>query len=190
MSSKSRLNHSLFFPLRFVVLLWLVYILELLLHMDLGLIFGIYPRQAFGIIGIFTSPLIHGNLMHLFSNSVPLLVLGSLLYFFYDRIAAVVFFNCYFLTGALVWIFARPFIHIGASGVIYGIAFFLLFIGIFRKDFLSVLISLGVAFFYGGMIWGVLPGIPGISWESHLIGAIVGVFTAFKYGNSNKISRY
>jgi membrane associated rhomboid family serine protease len=187
--AKSRFNNSLFFPLRFVVFLWFVFIFEVLMGIDLG-VFGIFPREPFGLIGIFAAPLIHGNYYHLVSNSLPLLVLGSLLFFFYDRIAPMVFFYCYFLTGILVWIFARPSFHIGASGLIYGIAFFLLFIGLFKKDFLSVLISLGVAFFYGGIVWGVLPSSPGVSWESHFMGAIVGVSCAIIFGNNKRVSKY
>jgi membrane associated rhomboid family serine protease len=187
--SGSRLSTSIFFPLRFVIFLWIIFFAEVIFNFDLS-IFGILPRTAFGIIGIFASPLIHGSYLHLVSNSVPLLILGTLLFFFYDRIAPLVFFYCYFLTGILVWLFARPSFHIGASGLIYGIAFFLLFIGLFKKDFLSVLISIGVAFFYGGIIWGVFPNSPEISWESHFLGALVGVFCAFIYGKSNKVSRY
>jgi membrane associated rhomboid family serine protease len=187
--ASTRFGVSVFFPLRFVIFLWLIFFAEIIFGFDLA-IFGIFPRTVIGIIGIFTAPLIHGNYLHLVSNSVPLLVLGTLLFFFYDRIAPLVFFYCYFLTGVLVWIFARPSFHIGASGLIYGIAFFLFFIGLFKKDFLSVLISLGVGFFYGGIVWGIFPSYPGVSWESHLMGAIVGVFCAFVYGNSNKVSRY
>ena len=92
-----------------------------------------------------------------------------------------VFVICYFLTNVLVWLFARPSLHIGASGIVYGIAFFLIFYGFFKKDFKSLLISLIIIFFYGGLVYGLFPNQPGISWESHLIGAIVGGYTAMNF---------
>src|SRR5687768_13311718 len=98
--SSSRLSTSIFFPLRFVIFLWIIFFAEVVFNFDLS-IFGILPRTAFGVIGVFASPLIHGNYLHLVSNSVPLLILGTLLFFFYDRIAPLVFFYCYFLTGIL-----------------------------------------------------------------------------------------
>ncbi len=189
MSSRSRLNNSFLFPIRFVFLIWVIFFLSVFFPLPIGL-FGIIPREVVGLIGILTAPLIHGNFIHLLSNSIPLIILGSVLFFFYDRIAPTVFFYCYFLTNGLVWVFARPFSHIGASGVVYGVAFFLLFIGIFKKDIVSILISIAVAFFYGGIIWGIIPGDSGISWESHLIGAIVGTYCAFIYGSNAKVSRY
>src|SRR5690606_26258035 len=127
-------------------------------------------------------PLLHANFYHLLSNSIPLVVLGTALFFFYNRIAGRVFFYCYFVTGILVWIFARSANHIGASGLVYGIAFFLFFIGFSRKDFVSISVSLITVFFYGGIIYGVFPGQLFVSWESHLLGALVGVYCAFEYG--------
>ena len=84
----------------------------------------------------------------------------------------------YFITGALVWSFGRSTFHIGASGLIYGIAAFLFFSGIVRAEFKSLIISLAVVATYGGLVWGVLPSIPGVSWESHLLGLLSGLFLA------------
>src|SRR5206468_3667499 len=135
----------------------------------------------FGLIGVFFAPLLHGSFVHLFSNTFPLLILGSTMYFFYPRAGNRIFFFSYFITDILVWVFARPSIHIGASGIVYGIAFFLFFIGFFRKDFISVAISVITVFFYGGIVFGVLPGQPFVSWETHLIGAFVGLSCAFYF---------
>ena len=168
------------FLFRFVFLMWLVYSLEFFLGLDFSG-FGILPRTTHGLVGIVTAPLIHGNSVHIISNTIPLLFLGWTLFFFYDNIAIKVFVICYFLTNVLVWVFARPSLHIGASGLVYGIAFFLIFYGFFKKDFKSLVISAVIIFFYGGLVYGVFPNQQGISWESHLIGAIVGGYTAMRF---------
>jgi membrane associated rhomboid family serine protease len=172
-----RFEESLVIPIRFVFILWAVYALGLILPFDLALL-GIYPRSFQGMVGILLAPLIHGNMLHLISNTLPLLFLGIILFLFYDRIARKVFFQCYFFTNILVWIFARPSLHIGASGLVYGLASFLIFFGMFRKDFRSIIISLIILVLYGGLVYGIFPQQPGVSWESHLMGALVGLATA------------
>ncbi len=167
--------------------MWAVLLFEYTYRIDFAY-FGIWPRSIRGLIGIVTSPLLHGSLQHLASNTIPLLFLGTMLYMFYDRIATRVFLQCYFLTGVLVWIFARPAFHIGASGLIYGLASFLIFFGIFRKDFKSLLISLLIMFIYGGLFYGVLPSTTGVSWESHLLGGVVGFFNAVRTSSVQRIS--
>lgn len=172
-----RFEESLVTPLRFIFIMWAAYVLNLLLPFDLAIL-GIYPRTLNGMIGILMAPMIHGSLLHLISNTLPLLFLGIVLFLFYDRIAKRVFFQCYFLTNILVWIFARPSLHIGASGLVYGIASFLIFFGLFRKDLKSMLISIVILLLYGGLVYGIFPHQPGVSWESHLMGALVGLTTA------------
>ena len=110
-------------PFRFLLLMWLFFSVSFFFNIDFGFL-GILPRSYFGIIGIFTSPLVHGNLHHISSNSVPVLFLGTILYFFYPKIANRIFLQCYFFTNILVWFFGRTFLHIGASGLIYALAFF------------------------------------------------------------------
>ncbi|MGK7396957.1 MAG: rhomboid family intramembrane serine protease [Candidatus Cyclobacteriaceae bacterium M3_2C_046] len=180
-------SRSIAVPFRMIFIMWMVFLFETLFSLELG-IFGIIPRTTIGLVGIVSSPLLHGNMVHLVSNTVPLLFLGTTLFFFYDRIALRVFLTCYFLTGILVWIFARPSVHIGASGLIYGIASFLIFFGIFRKDIKSLLISIVITFLYGGLIYGVLPNQPGVSWESHLMGGIVGAVTAMNLSKLGRVS--
>ena len=165
-------------PLRLVFLMWLFFAIETFFLVDLGFL-GIYPRNTEGLIGLLTAPLIHGNLNHLLSNTFPLLFLGGVLYMFYNQVANQVFLQCYLITNFFVWLLARPFYHIGASGVVYALAAFLIAIGLFRKDFKSLFIAVAIIFLYGGLIYGVLPGNQGISWESHLFGAIVGVGSAW-----------
>jgi membrane associated rhomboid family serine protease len=174
-------------PFRLVFLMWAAFYLELFFGFPLRM-FGIIPLTLQGLIGIFTAPLLHGSLNHLVSNTIPLLFLGTVLFFFYERIAGIVFFRSYFWTNILVWIFGRQEAnHIGASGVIYGLAFFLIFFGIFRRDFMSMLISLVVVILYGGVIYGVLPTDPRVSWESHFSGALVGIYTAIGLSSQKKV---
>ncbi|MEQ8906829.1 rhomboid family intramembrane serine protease [Ekhidna sp.] len=169
-------------PLRLCFFMWLVFTVEFYLKVDLGYL-GIYPREVSGLIGIVMAPLLHGNFNHLASNTIPLLVLGGTLFFFFPRIAQRVFLQAYFFTNLLVWIFGRPFFHIGASGLIYALASFLVFFGLFNRNFKSVIISASVIFLYGGMAYGLLSFDDRVSWESHLMGAVVGLVTAMLLRN-------
>ena len=107
MASESSIFGSSVIPFRLTFLMWATFYLESLVGLPL-VVFGIEPRTFHGLIGIFTAPLIHGDILHLISNSVPLLFLGSVLFFFYERIGGAVFFRAYFWTNILVWLFARP----------------------------------------------------------------------------------
>lgn len=169
--------------IRMVFLMWLVFFLDYIQGFDFGTL-GIYPRTTSGLIGIITAPLIHGSVMHILSNTFPVLILGAILFFTYKRIAGRVFMGAYFLTNILVWLLARPSYHIGASGLVYGLAAFLISFGIFRRDTISILISFIVLLLYGSIFWGVLPANNGVSWESHLFGAIVGVLLALTFKRS------
>jgi len=162
------------------------FFLESFFSIDLGFL-GVYPRHFSGLFGIFTSPLIHGSLRHIISNTIPFMFLGTMLYVFYSKIAMRVFLQCYLLTGLLVWIFAREQYHIGISGVVYGLAFFHIFYGFFRKDFKSLAISIFVVLLYGGLVYGVFPVRQGISWESHMFGALIGIGTAYNFRNVAKV---
>jgi membrane associated rhomboid family serine protease len=144
---------------------------------------GILPRVPSGLIGIVTAPLIHADFSHLISNTAPLFILGWIIFFFYPKISYLLLAFIYLLTGLLVWLLARQVYHIGASGIIYGFVSFLFFSGIFRRDNKSIALALVVTFFYGGLVWGVLPGMKGVSWESHLFGAITGFAGAYLFRN-------
>lgn len=172
-------------PLRLAFIMWLSFTIQLYSGVDLGFL-GILPRTVHGLLGIFTAPLIHGSTAHLISNTFPLLFLGTTLYLFYDRIATQVFFHCYFFTNMLVWIFGREYYHIGASGLVYALASFLIFIGMFKRKPRAILISGIVILLYGGLVYGIVPQNTYVSWESHLLGAIVGAGSAF---GMSKISR-
>jgi membrane associated rhomboid family serine protease len=173
-------------PLRLVFLMWLFFYLEFLTSIPFS-IYGVVPRTLLGLIGIVTSPMLHGSFLHLVSNTVPLLFLGSVLFFFYHRIGTSVFLRAYFWTNILVWFFARSANHIGASGLVYALAFFLIFFGIFRRDLASIFISIIVMLLYGGVFYGVLPTDPNVSWESHFAGALVGISTAITYSKKKNV---
>lgn len=143
--------------------------------------FGVYPRTTEGLVGILTYPLIHGSLEHLINNSVPLFVLLSCLFFFYPHVARRTVLWIYLLSGLWIWISARQNYHIGASGVVYGLAAFLFFSGLFKRDNRMIAISLVVAFLYGGMVWGIFPIQERVSWEGHLWGAVSGLALAWLY---------
>lgn len=185
MANQSVLGSSVI-PLRLVFLMWLFFFLEYNFQIPFSS-FGIHPRSLIGAIGIFIGPMVHGSYMHLISNTFPLLFLGAALFYFYPRIAVAVFFRAYFWTNILVWLFARNANHIGASGLVYGIAFFLIFFGLLRRDFMSLLISIVTVLLYGGIFYGVLPTDPAISWESHFGGALVGITSAVTFSAKKKI---
>jgi membrane associated rhomboid family serine protease len=172
---------SMIIPGIFVTLMWLVKITEVLLEIDLS-DFGIYPLTLKGLPGIIFSPFIHADFNHLFNNSLPLFFLSTALFYFYSEVAVKVFVWTYFLTGLLVWFAGREAWHIGASGVVYGLASFLFFSGIIRRHLRLIALSLLIVFLYGSMVWGIFPDIyKNVSWESHMLGFCSGVMLALWY---------
>jgi membrane associated rhomboid family serine protease len=181
MSKASHIISSFKLPIQFVLLLWVIHIVQFLTQIDFPFLFGTYPREIFGLRGVVFSPLIHGDFHHLFSNSLPLLFTSIAILMFYKRVAVRAMIMIYLLTGLAVWGFARPVFHIGASGVVYGFVSFIFWTGVFRRNIKSIVLALIVTFLYSGYIMGILPNQEGISWESHLLGAIVGIFTSYWY---------
>ncbi len=171
------------------MVLWVIHLITYLMNIYPYKL-GILPRNLYGLAGIFTSPLIHGSFSHLISNTAPLVFMGIGIFYFYPKVAYKVFTIIYLGTGVLVWLFAREVYHIGASGIIYGFVSFLFFSGIFRKDNRSIALALVVILFYGGLIWGVLPVERGVSWESHLFGAIAGIVSAFLFRKIDPPKKY
>jgi membrane associated rhomboid family serine protease len=179
---KKILFHSLLFPAIFVFFFWFVKIIEATFNLSF-VKFGIYPLRTSGLKGILFSPFIHSGFSHLMANTVPFYVLLAALVYFYRRISYRIFFQIYIFSGICVWLGGREAWHIGASGVIYGLAAFHLVSGILRNDLRLLTISILVVFLYGSMFWGIFPFKPDISWESHLWGAVSGVALAFYYKN-------
>ncbi len=168
-------------PGLFVILMWLVKIVEVLFDLDFTTA-GIFPQTIKGLPGIVLSPFIHADFSHLSNNSIPLFLLGTALFYFYSEIAIKVSLWTYFLTGLFVWIDGREAWHIGASGLVYGLASFLFFSGIIRKYFRLVALSLLIVFLYGSMVWGIFPGVyKNVSWESHMLGLFSGIVLAIWY---------
>ena len=168
------------YPLLFVLLIWVVFWFEIRFGFDFNR-FGVYPRTLKGLRGILFSPFIHSNIKHLFSNTVPLLVLTMSLFYFYRKISWQILFFGLLLSGIITWAIGRPSYHIGASGIIYMLAAFLFFKGIFSKYYRLIALSLIVVFLYGGMLWFVTPVDPGISWEGHLSGLLTGLAFSLIY---------
>lgn len=177
-AERSRIFHTFLFPVFFLILIWIIKIGEVILEEDLAT-FGVYPREAKGLPGILLSPLIHGSFSHLTGNSVPIFILSLGLFYYYPKVSYRVFFSIYIAVGLWVWVAARQSYHIGASGVVYGLAAFHFLSGILRKHRGLMAFSLLVVFLYGSMVWGVLPIVESVSWESHLFGIIAGVISAY-----------
>ncbi len=178
---RKKLFLSMIIPGIFIFIMWMVKIIEVLFGLDFAE-YGIYPLTARGLQGIIFSPFIHASFGHLFSNTLPLFFLSVALFYFYSEVALKVFIWTFFLTGFLVWLGGREAYHIGASGLVYGLASFLFFSGILRKHFRLIALSLLIVFLYGSMIWGLFPGVyKNVSWESHMLGFFSGVLLAIIY---------
>lgn len=173
-------NGVIVYPILMVLLLWLVFWFEIRFGVRFNK-FGIKPQSIVGLRGVLFSPFIHSGISHLYHNSIPLLILSSALFYFYNKIAWRVIGLGILLSGLLTWIIARPSYHIGASGLIYVLVSFIFFKGIFTKHYRLVALSFLVVFLYGSMIWYVFPIKEGISWEGHLSGLIIGLLFALLF---------
>lgn len=177
-----KLKQGLGTSLVFLAILWGIAISDFILPMDFTTL-GVYPRSLFGLIGIPLAVFLHSGFSHLASNSFPLLVLMTTILIFYPKVAFPSMFFMVIYTNILVWIFGRSAYHVGASGLVYSLVAFLIAAGYYKKRPLFALVALVIGFLYGGLVWGVIPGFVGwyVSWESHLFGAVVGVYLAHFY---------
>ena len=181
-SDNMRLSYALWFTMAFLLAIWSVFILNE--TMELGWRkHGMHPRQWDGFKGIFTYPFLHGDWGHLWNNTMSFFTLNGFLFYFYRSIALQVWTLLFFFSGLLLWALAVDGNHVGASGLIYGLASFLFLSGVIRKNRLLLRVSLAVAFLYGGIVWWMLPIDDHVSWEGHLSGAIVGAILALLYRN-------
>ncbi len=140
--------------------------------------FGIYPRERWGLIGILTSPFIHGSWQHLIANSTGMLIFGTIFCWIVKGATKQVVFYIIVVLGLLTWIFAREGNHIGASGLVFGIFGYLVSIGLFERKIKYILVSSMVMIIWGGTLVGILPTSRFISWEAHLFGFIAGISAA------------
>lgn len=171
---------KLLFPIAIVSIMWIVKIIEVIQNHKFTR-WGIFPRDLDGMIGIISAPFIHSDWQHLMTNSLPMLMLVSIIMVFYKRVAYPSYMIITVLTGFLVWLFARDAYHVGASGVVYGLVAFVAWTGIFRRNLKSIILALVILVMYGGYFHGIIPNKEGVSWESHLFGGMAGIFTAFLF---------
>jgi membrane associated rhomboid family serine protease len=163
--------------LGFVALLWAIALLNWGLDLSPD-DFGVRPRELAGLPGILFAPLVHAGFAHLIANSAPLLVLGTAMLYLYPNAALRVLPAVYVGPGVAVWLLARGGIHVGASGLAYGLVSYIFVAGLIRRDRRAIAASLLVCFMYGALAWGVLPIQPGVSWETHLAAALIGLVLA------------
>ena len=161
--------------LGFVAVLWLIPLLGWGLELEH---FGVRPRQLIGLPGILVAPLLHVGFIHLIANTVPLLVLGTTMLQLYPTAAFRVLPAVYLGPGFAVWLFARDGVHVGASGLVYGLFSYIFVAGLIRRDRRAIAASLLVAFMYGTLVWGILPIKNEVSWETHFAAALIGASMA------------
>lgn len=180
---RRRLIDSFKTPAIFVCVIWAVKIIETCFGLDFGK-FGIQPLKVEGLPGIILFHFIHGGWSHLLANTLPILVLGSSLYYFYKPLANKIGLILLVSTGLLTWCGAREGVHVGASALIYGLTFFLMLSGFIRRNNKLTALSFIVIFLYGSLVWGLYPKYAidhNISWEGHLSGFIMGIALALYY---------
>ncbi len=177
---KDRVFISLFMTGFFVTVLWVIHLYQYLANVNFSYL-GLEPRTLTGLRGIFFSPLLHADLAHIAGNCGPLIFSMILLFYLYRQKAYKIFAIIYIVTGIAVWTFARPNIHIGASGLVYGLMSFLFFSAVLKGDMKMIAVSMLIIFLYAGMVIGLFPIDFRMSWESHLSGAFVGAMTALLF---------
>ena len=172
------LVQRLFVLAAFVGAFWTLQVVNWATGYRLNLALGLIPREVAGLDGIARMPLLHGSFGHLVSNTPPLLVMGALLAATATRALIAVNAIIVGAGGALVWLFGSTAVHIGASGLVFGWFGFLVTRGLVDRSPITLGAALLVGLLYGAMIWGVLPGRPGVSWEAHLFGVLAGAAAA------------
>lgn len=178
LADKTRFYRAFAISAGFAAFLWWIKFLEWFLARDLSAL-GVQPLQWRGLLGVLVAPLLHGSIAHLVSNTLPLLVLGTLALYAYPNASKKSIPLIWLLSGIGTWLIARPSVHIGASGLNHGLMFLLFFLGALRWDKRAIAVSLVVFLLYGGMLLTVFPREAEISWEYHLCGAVVGFVCAF-----------
>lgn len=174
----------------FVALLWAIQMINWITGYGLNFTFGLIPRRIDGLDGVVAMPLLHGSFSHLVANTLPLLVMGALLVMNTTRALWAVNAVVVGLGGGLVWLLGNPGVHVGASGLVFGWFGFLVARGFVDRSAVTVAVAFAIAALYGSILWGVLPGQPGVSWEAHLFGMIAGIAAALlirsRVGTSRK----
>ncbi len=174
-----RIRQNIEIALLCVGVLWIVHFLGLILPHDLQA-YGIMPRTARGLFGLATAPFLHAGLDHLLSNSLALAVLLSISLIYSRKLTLEVVVISALLGGGFVWLFGTEnSVHIGASGIIFGLIGFLLAVGLFRSELLALVVSVIITFYYGYTLFSLFLVLPGVSWSAHFFGFASGVLTAW-----------
>ena len=187
-SERARKNFIFAIKLAAIVvgLIWFVFLVDGFLGLGLRQ-FGLIPRRLDGLGGIIMVPLLHANLSHIINNSLPLFVGLTSMFYLYPNSAVKVLPVLYLGSSALTWFFGRPSLHIGASGLVYGILAYVFVSGLLRRDMRSIGVTMLVYFLYGSMVWGLLPIREQMSWELHLSGAVLGLVMALIFSQWDRI---
>lgn len=179
-NKRSSVIRALLVGLLVTLVPWLVFGYEQYYDVHLSE-YGVLPRSLSHLYGIFTMPFLHADLQHILSNTPPLFILTSFLFYFYRRFFGWVFMYVYLLAGFWTWIIGRPDFHIGASGVIYGLTSYVFFSGVWSKNYRLSALSLLIVFLYGSIIWGIFPMEKHVSWEGHMSGFVAGFVLSIYY---------
>lgn len=164
----------------FIALLWAVEIVNSLLDHRLNPVLGLRPREIEGLVGIPAMPFLHGSFAHLFANTVPLLVLGTVSVIVARHRFMVKTLFIIVVSGLAVWVFGgERTIVVGASGLTFGWFGYLVAAGVLYRSFRALAGAAIAIVFYGGLVWGLVPQAANISWEAHLFGAIAGMMAAW-----------
>lgn len=172
----SAFRSGLWFAAAYVVVIWAVHIVNTFLFGGRLVFFGIHPLDVSSLWHIFTSPLLHANIEHLLSNTIPGAIFSFLIGLSRARVWWEVTAIVVIVGGLGVWLLGGVGTnHIGASGLVYGWLGYLLIRGVFNRSIAQIFLGIALGMTYSGLIWGVLPGVPGVSWQAHLFGALGGV---------------
>jgi len=163
----------------FVLVLYIIELINALMLRSLNGTFGLRPRSLDGLLDILTFPLLHANLAHLLSNTLPLVIFGFLVLLSGRRVFFTTLALSWLVSGAVVWLIGGFNVTVGASGLVFGLFAFLLVRGFFNRNWWQILLSVVLFLTYGGILFGILPTVAGyVSWQAHLGGAIGGVLAA------------